>query len=160
MLPEAKEVICRARDLSRAELRKDPGSIQVLVRLQLEHQSLQKIIRAQLQRDQSDGTLYLEMTESMLESTDLNRLGVLHQLQGSLQMGINATKPTTPPELITKYTELSAALRKHDEAIEVLEKYLEANPLDQAAKTSLDSLKKGLEAQSSVASAPTPAPAP
>lgn len=158
MLPDAKTAIVRARDLTRAELQEDPSSLQLLARLQTEHQSLQKIIRAQLRKDSSDGRLYLEMTESMLEAADLNRLTVLHQLQGNLQVGLEATQPKTPPELIAKYAEVSAALHKHREAIETLEKYLEKNPLDEAARQSLDMLKAGLEVEPAVASAPPTTP--
>ncbi len=148
-LIEAKSSIRTAIERTHLELREDPASQVLLGDLRRRYQSLQEILDKLLKNDPTDGSVYLELADAALAYSDVYRRLVLHELQRRLKDGIQATQPKTPPELIERFAEFSAAIMKHEQAVKVLQTYLEANPLDETARRTLRRLEVGMEAQAS-----------
>ena len=149
MTSQIADSIRTAIERTHLELREDPASQVLLGDLRRRYQSLQEILDKLLKNDPTDGSVYLELADAALAYSDVYRRLVLHELQRRLKDGIQATQPKTPPELIERFAEFSAAIMKHEQAVKVLQTYLEANPLDETARRTLRRLEVGMEAQAS-----------
>jgi len=145
---EAKAATIAAMRQTRLQLRDNPADVQLLTRLQAGHQSLQGILTSLIRKDATVGAYYVEYSNSVAEALEFNRLITLHRLQFSLEQGIVATQPNTPPQLIERYAEVSAAVMKNKRAVEVLEKYLQAHPLDETATKAVEKLKAMVQRRS------------
>ena len=145
----AKNSIRAAIERTRLELQEDPASQMLLQDIRRQYQVLQKILDQLLKNDPTNGSAYLELTDAALAYSEVYRQLILHELQKRLKDGILATQPKTPPELIERFAEFSAAIMKHEQAVKVLRAYLEANPLDEVARKALRNLEVGMQAQAS-----------
>ena len=145
----AKSSIRAAIERTRLDLREDPASHALLTDARRQYQVLQKILDTILNTDPANGSVYLEFTEAALAYSEVYRRLILHELQKRLKEGILRTQPKTPPELIEKFAEISATTMRHEQAVKVLQGYLEKNPLDETARRALRTLEVGVEAQAS-----------
>jgi tetratricopeptide (TPR) repeat protein len=123
----------RAKDLARVQLRNDPGSIQLLHKLEgvltLEESILVETIKAYPEQPEA----YLALARLTQESADVSRLLAYHNALRILLAGARGTAPNIPPELLYQTARLHRAVGQNEEAMEVLEKVFERDPNHSAA---------------------------
>lgn len=156
-----------AVDASKAALRQlqgrlndNPGDLQLLMLVSYRHKALQEILRGLMNKSPTTASAYTDYVHSLMESSRIDRIIKTHEMRKATANGIEATQPDTPPELIQQFVQFSLSLNQQDDAIEVLEAYLEQKPGDPTILQAIEKLRAPSAKDATAAASTPPVPLP
>jgi tetratricopeptide (TPR) repeat protein len=138
-LAEAASVATQALDRTEVKRNQNPAEVQQLADLEARYRQLLDITRARIKRSPETGNLYGEVAEYLLELSRVQHDRALLDALTTLDLGIEATAPSTPLNLLQKRAALLVQLGRLEEAREAYERILETYPMNQ---TALDFLER------------------
>jgi len=159
-LPEATEAMKACLGLTQRELGNDLTNTSILTKLLDRYGKLLEILQAAIARRPASPAEFPEFADNLvaftrvnLEKYELERHLRLLQLSTTIRQAIDFMAPNTPPALFHEYVTLLVHSGQTENARQVLERLLQANPEDTVSRQMLEALKAG-----AAPSAPRPGP--
>ncbi|MHC4066538.1 MAG: tetratricopeptide repeat protein [Planctomycetota bacterium] len=138
---EAKQAIEAAVRVTKDRLRTNPGDTALLTKLNARYQLLEGILQAIIKRDPDLAEPYWQYARSVLAQVEVQRMFSINKALKKLDEGITATAPNTPAGMIFEYADLLASVGRYEEAVTVLQEFLEADPTNTTAQDKLNDIQ-------------------
>ena len=140
-LEPALEAATTAAETARRRAREDATDVKLWRRVDAYCALIQKTIGSMLARHPERTEFYVRLIRISRERADIAHLIHLHRVLESVEQGITATEPTTPPELLIEKAKLLVEVGNTDEAVEVLTGLLAKHPDQAEARQLLEQIK-------------------
>jgi len=156
-LPAARRHAQNALARAEHELRAGQVAVELVRQLDAQYQLLYEVLTRQIQATPENTELYVALVRYMRQRVSASQLMLMAEARGLLETALARAGDNPPAALLLEYGSVLKDLRRLEEAKQVFQRILKADPSNRIAQEALDATNQIL---SGAASAPTPEAAP